>query len=235
MALFAAICVFMVIYELDQFLRIAMSNIWLNGAIIGATIFGVGLCFVEAMRLIPEYRWLRKFFNDKKTGTTSGDVPPAVLRPMAVVLMKMRAQRRNLLSPQIMTDLADMARIRFDDSREAIKYISSLLIFMGLFGTFWGLINTVGGFSDMISGLDFGGADALESVRDGIAKPLSGISSAFSASLLGLGGSLIVGFLGMQVQSAQNQLLREAEDKMSDNSRLLAYLGVRAEIVEKTK
>ena len=102
--------------------------------------------------------------------------------------------------------------LRFEETRESIRYITNTLIFLGLLGTFWGLLLTVGGFADLIGGLNFSDESVLESMQAGLSAPLAGMATAFTSSLLGLAGSLIIGFLGMQVQFAQNAIYRELED-----------------------
>jgi hypothetical protein len=114
-----------------------------------------------------------------------------------------------------------MIQARFDESRESTQYITNTLIFLGLLGTFWGLLLTVGGFAEMISSLDFSSDAVLQTMQAGMTKPLSGMSTAFTSSLLGLAGSLIVGFLSQQVQSTQNIIMRELSN----------YLSARAKIV----
>ena len=102
--------------------------------------------------------------------------------------------------------------LRFEDDRESVRYITNVLVFLGLLGTFWGLLMTVGGFAEIISGLDMADEAVLESMQAGLARPLAGMATAFTSSILGLGGSLIVGFLGVQVQLVQNAILHNVED-----------------------
>ena len=105
--------------------------------------------------------------------------------------------------------------VRFEDSRESVRYVTNTLIFLGLLGTFWGLILTVGGFAELISGLDFSDENVMYAMQVGLSRPLAGMATAFTSSLLGLGGSLTIGFLGLQVQSAQNGIFRELEDYLA--------------------
>ena len=111
-----------------------------------------------------------------------------------------------------------MIQLRFDDARESVRYITNTLIFLGLLGTFWGLIITVGGFADLISNLNFNDESVLQAMQAGLAGPLSGMATAFTSSLMGLAGSLIIGFLGLQVQSAQNAIFRELEDYLASHT-----------------
>jgi hypothetical protein len=109
---------------------------------------------------------------------------------------------------------------RFEDQRESVRYITNTLIFLGLLGTFWGLIHTVGGFADLVGGLNFDDENIMNALQVGLSKPLAGMGVAFTSSLFGLAGSLIVGFLGLQVQLAQNAIFRELEENLSSRTKL---------------
>lgn len=212
MAFFTALLIACLIIFHEQFMRIATANIYLNGVIIGTTIFGVGLCFVEMFRLLPEYRWARDYYR----GYRNAPMPPHLLRPMALMLRS----RPRYISTQALNNMLEIIIMRFEDSRELIRYITNTLIFLGLLGTFWGLIVTVGGFADLISGLDFSDASVLTAMQTGLSRPLSGMATAFTSSLMGLGGSLAVGFLATQVQSAQNTIYQELEEYLASRTRV---------------
>ncbi len=186
MTLFTAILVVGVLYFWADFMAISVANIWLNGIIIGTTLFGIGLCFILMFGLLPEYKWLH--------GYTSG--------------------HRGLKLPPVL--------LRFEDSRESVRYITNTLIFLGLLGTFWGLILTVGGFAELIGNLNFSDETVLQSMQAGLSRPLAGMATAFTSSLLGLGGSLTVGFLGLQVQTAQNTIYHELEDYLASHTHVAA-------------
>ena len=207
MAFFTALLVAGLILFYDAFLRVASANIFLNGIIIGTTIFGIGLCFVEMFKLLPEYKWARAYFAGKK----NAPLPPRLLRPIALIL-RARPVR---ISATTLNDMLDMILTRFEDSRESTRYITNTLVFLGLLGTFWGLILTVGGFADLIGNLNFAYESVLQNMQAGLTRPLSGMATAFTSSLMGLAGSLAVGFLGLQVQLAQNAIFREVEDYLS--------------------
>ena len=223
MALFTALVLAGVIWWWMPLLQMAMHNVWLNGTIFGAIIFGIGLCFGNMFGLVPEYSWMRRFFNNK---TKSSDLPPRILRPVAIMLNTAKFQRRNYISSQTLNNFLEIILGRFEDQRESIRYITNVLIFMGLLGTFWGLIHTVGGFADLIGSIDFTDENVMGNVQTGLAIPLNGMSTAFTSSLFGLAGSLIVGFLGLQVQLAQNAIFRELEENLSDRAKLFGYLEI---------
>ena len=214
MTLFTAILVVGVLYFWADFMAISVANIWLNGIIIGTTLFGIGLCFVLMFGLLPEYKWLH--------GYTSGHrglkLPPNLLRPVAQML----SSRPKRISASTLNGFMEMILLRFEDSRESVRYITNTLIFLGLLGTFWGLILTVGGFAELIGNLNFSDETVLQSMQAGLARPLAGMATAFTSSLLGLGGSLTVGFLGLQVQTAQNMIYHELEDYLAAHTRVVA-------------
>lgn len=211
MALFTALAAVLLIFFWRDFLAVAASNIILNGIIIGTALFGIGLCFVDMFRLLPENRWLRAY------GRGTPARMPRLLRPVAVIL----GNGGRTLSARTLGGLMDMIAVRFEDQRESVRYVTNTLIFLGLLGTFWGLILTVGGFADLIGNLDFQDETVLTTMQMGLARPLAGMATAFTSSLLGLGSSLIVGFLGLQVQLAQNGIYRSVEDLLSTRTQVM--------------
>ncbi|MCL1785783.1 MAG: flagellar motor protein MotA [Alphaproteobacteria bacterium] len=222
MALFTALVGAALVMWHEQFLAIALNNIWLNGVIIGTTLFGVGSAFVDMFRLLPEYNWLRKYFY---TPARTNDLPPRLFRPIAIILNRAKTDRNRYISPQTLDNFLNIILGRFEDSREAMRYITNTLVFLGLLGTFWGLIATVGGFADLIGAMDFADENVMSLMQQNLAIPLGGMGTAFSTSLFGLAGSLIVGFLGLQTQLAQNAIFRELEENLSDRARLFGYIG----------
>lgn len=214
MALFTALLAAGLILFYDQFMRVAVANIYLNGIIIGTTLFGIGLCFVQMFKLLPEYKWMRAYFQ----GRRKADLPPHLLRSVALVLRT----RPTKISASTLQNLLDMILVRFEDSRESVRYITNTLIFLGLLGTFWGLIMTVGGFAELIGNLNFEDESVLIAMQQGLSKPLSGMATAFTSSLMGLAGSLTIGFLGLQVQLAQNTIFNELEDYLSAHTHISA-------------
>ncbi len=212
MALFTTLLAVGIMLFFGPFMRVATANIFLNGIIIGTTLFGIGLCFVHMFRLLPEYKWLRSYIN----GQRKSELPPALLRPVAIMLQN----RPRRISASSLGGMLDMILLRFEDSRESIRYITNTLIFLGLLGTFWGLILTVGGFAELISNLNFSDESVLTTMQSGLARPLSGMATAFTSSLMGLGGSLTVGFLGLQVQLAQNTIFNELEEYLAAHTHI---------------
>ena len=207
MSIFTALLLVFALIFWRTFFNIAITNVFLNGVIIGTTIFGIGLCFVSIFRLLPEYKWMHAYFD----GRADYGFVPRLLRPVSSALHNRHIQ----LSTSGLAELLDMVSIRIEEERDSIRYITNTLIFLGLLGTFWGLIITVGGFAELLINIDFNDETVLETMQMGMAGPLSGMATAFTSSLLGLAGSLVVGFLGLQLQFAQNTLFTELSDFMS--------------------
>ncbi len=212
MTLFTALLIAGVLYFLPEFMQIATANIWLNGIIIGTSLFGIGLCFVQIFQLLPEYKWLYGYTHGRRALA----LPPRLLKPVAQML----STRPRRISATTLNGFMDMILMRFEDSRESVRYVTNTLIFLGLLGTFWGLILTVGGFAELIGDLNFTDETVMQSMQMGLSKPLAGMATAFTSSLLGLGGSLTIGFLGLQVQSAQNAIFRELEDYLASHTHI---------------
>lgn len=218
MTLFTALLAAGILYFWAEFIQISIANIWLNGVIIGTTLFGIGLCFVQMFQLLPEYKWLHGYTSGKRRLA----LPPHLLRPVAQML----SSRPRQISASTLNGMMEMILLRFEDSRESVRYITNTLIFLGLLGTFWGLILTVGGFAELISGLNFSDENVLNSMQAGLTRPLAGMATAFTSSLLGLGGSLTVGFLALQVQSAQNTIYHELQDYLSAHTHPAATVSI---------
>jgi hypothetical protein len=207
MSVFTAALLIVALIFWRTFLNIAVTNIFLNGVIIGTSVFGIGLCFANMFALLPEYKWLHAYFD----GTAGYGYTPKILRPVAMAL-----HNRHLhITTSNLSEILNLVASRIEDERERVRYITNTLIFLGLLGTFWGLILTIGGFAELLMRLDFENAFVLQEMQVGMAGPLSGMATAFTSSLLGLAGSLTVGFLGLQLQFAQNTMFNELTDFMT--------------------
>ena len=207
MALVIAVLAVLFGFFHDEFMNLASTNYIINGIIIGTGLFGIGLCFYEMFRLLPEYRWLNGYTN----GRRNMKLPPYILRQIALLLQK----RPCRIYADTLSGIMDMVANRFNDSLESIRYITNTLIFLGLLGTFWGLVTTLGGFHELISGLNINDADIMTSIQMGLSTPLSGMATAFTSSLLGLGASLIMGLMSHLVGRAQNTIFTELGDYMA--------------------
>ena len=185
------------------------SNPGLNGLILGVLLIGILLAFGQVVRLFREVRWINSFL----AGTEASD--PVLLAPMKALLSRSSAIA---LSPTSMRSILDSIANRLDESRDISRYLIGLLVFLGLLGTFWGLLQTIGSISNTIQSLDPGTGsanDILDSLKEGLSAPLSGMGTAFSSSLFGLSGSLILGFLDLQAGRAQTRFYTELENWLS--------------------
>lgn len=207
MSVFTAVLLAFALIFWRTLFNIAITNIILNGIILGTIIFGIGLCFVDIFKLLPEYNWMHAYFK----GRADYGYSPKLLRPISLALHNKHLR----ISTSDLTELLDLVSSRIEEERDSIRYVTNTLIFLGLLGTFWGLIVTVGGFAELLMNLDFNSATVLQDMQIGMAGPLSGMATAFTSSLLGLGGSLITGFLGLQLQFAQSTMFDELTDFMS--------------------
>lgn len=189
-----------------------MANPFLNGLIIGTLILGMLYAYRMVWRLMPEVNWVNNF----RLGETSDQPLPVLLGPMATMLGD--ADRRTILTPSTMRSLLDSLASRLDESRDLIRYLVGLLIFLGLLGTFWGLLETVTSVGDAIRGLDVSSAQSssvFEELKNGLQRPLAGMGLSFSSSLFGLAGSLILGFMDLKASQAQNRFYHDLEDWLS--------------------
>ena len=207
MSLFLTALVVLFGFFYMDFIKLAATNYIINGIIIGTGLFGIGLCFYQMLRLLPEYKWLHAYTR----GRRNMKLPPHILRQIALVLQR----RPCRIYADALSGLMDMVANRFDAARESIRYITNTLIFLGLLGTFWGLVTTLGAFGDLISGLNIDNADLMSYMQDGLSSPLAGMATAFTSSLLGLGASLITGFLGYMVSVAHDAIYTELGDYMA--------------------
>lgn len=190
-----------------------MTNPGLNGFILGVLIIGIVLVFNQVVSLIPEVRW----FNSYRAAGSAEKVgrEPRLLAPMRALIGRRQTMS---LSPSSQRSILDSIGTRLDESREISRYLIGLLVFLGLLGTFWGLIGTIGSISTVIQTLDPNGGDTndvLAALKSGLTAPLAGMGTAFSSSLLGLSGSLILGFLDIQAGRAQNRFYTELENWLS--------------------
>jgi hypothetical protein len=213
MVVFLTLCALVVVVLYKQIWTAFLANAVLNALIIGVLAIGIALAFRQVIRLFPEIDWVNGFrLADPGLAV---ERPPVLLAPMAVLLRDRIG--RMAISAQVMRSILDSIAARLDEARDTSRYMTGLLVFLGLLGTFWGLIETMGSVGNVINSLKPGGdaAAIFESLKEGLAAPLGGIGIAFSASLFGLAGSLVLGFLDLQSSQAQNRFYTELEDWLS--------------------
>lgn len=213
MIVFTLAVTILVLVLLPGLQRAFMANAGLNGVIIGALLLGMFHSYRMVWRLFPEVRWINSF----RESEAEADVlrQPRLLGPMASLL---RNRQSMVLSPMSMRSLLDSLASRLDESRDMSRYLVSLLIFLGLLGTFWGLLETVTSIGNAINALDVTSGQSstvFEGLKEGLKGPLSGMGLSFSASMFGLAGSLILGFLDLKASQAQNRFYNDLEDWLS--------------------
>src|SRR5436305_4765972 len=210
MLVFLVLCALVTIVLYKQIVAAFFANPGLNALIGAVLLIGTILAFRQVIRLYPEIAWVNNFrISDPGLAI---DRRPRLLAAMAAILGGERSGRMTI-SQQTMRHLLDSIATRLDEARDISRYMTALLVFLGLLGTFWGLIETVGSVGKVIDGLKVGGdAGALfDTLREGLAAPLSGMGISFSSSLFGLAGSLALGFLDLQAGQAQNRFYMELE------------------------
>jgi hypothetical protein len=218
MLVFLVACGLVAVVLYKQIQLAFFANPGLN-ALIGLVLaIGILLSFRQVIRLYPEVSWVNNF-RIADPGLAI-DRHPTLLAPMAAILGGERTGRISI-SQTTMRHLLDSIATRLDEARDISRYMTGLLVFLGLLGTFWGLIETVGSVGKVIDGLKVGGdAGALfDTLKEGLAAPLGGMGISFSSSLFGLAGSLILGFLDLQSSQAQNRFYTDLEDWLATTVR----------------
>jgi len=201
-------------------LRAFAANPVLNSVILVVLLLGVAWNIRQVLGLRPEVEWLEGFRSTRPG--SSARTPPRLLAPMASMLATRRSDRISLSAPA-MRSLLDGIASRLDESRDLSRYMTSLSIFLGLLGTFWGLILTIGSVADVINTMSVGSGDLnqlFNQLKSGLAQPLGGMGVAFSSSLLGLSGALVLGFLDLTAGQAQNRFYYELEEWLAGVTRL---------------
>lgn len=201
------------------------GNPVINGLIIMALLLGVAFIFRQTTRLLPEYRWMRMMRSGgmppQHASSQIRGIKPNLLATVAVMFSDENRLTNNM-SAQNMRSLLDGVAVRLDESREISRYMIGLLVFLGLLGTFWGLLETIQAVGFVVSGIDTQTADftqLMKEFKSGLDAPLSGMATAFSSSLFGLAGSLILGFLDLQLGQASSRFYSDLEDWLSTMAR----------------
>ncbi|MEQ1694635.1 MAG: flagellar motor protein MotA [Hyphomicrobiaceae bacterium] len=214
MTIFLILVAFLAAILFDQLKSSLLTNPGLNGLILGVLFLGIIYAFRQVFRLYPEIKFVNSFrISDPGLST---EHEPKLLAPMATML---RDRRGTLsLSTAAMRSIMDSIGSRLDEARDTGRYLVGLLVFLGLLGTFWGLLDTISSVAKAIATLDNKSTDTVavfDELKAGLAAPLKGMGTAFSASLLGLSGSLVLGFLELQASHAHNRFYNELEEWLS--------------------
>ena len=217
MVVFLTLCALLVIVLYKQIWAAFLANPGLNGLIVLVLLIGIVFAFRQVLRLFPEVAWVNSFrLADPGLAV---ERPPTLLAPMQAILRDRMG--RMAISPQTMRGLMDSIATRLDEARDISRYMTGLLVFLGLLGTFWGLIETVTSVRTVIEGLKVGGdsTQMFDALKEGLGAPLGGMGISFSSSLFGLAGSLILGFLDLQTSQAQNRFYTDLEDWLATTVR----------------
>ena len=198
-----------------------LTNPIINGLIFAVLGFGIIIIFRQVYTLRPEIQWIEGYKRNKAKGLTGNldNKKLVLLAPMASLLEEHKG--RFTISSLAMRSLLDSLNLRLDETREISRYLIGLLVFLGLLGTFWGLINTIGSVGEVINSLGTEDEDSslmFLKLKEGLKQPLDGMGTAFSSSLFGLSGSLILGFLDIQASQSQNQFYNDIEEWLSTMS-----------------
>lgn len=221
MFLFLLITVTAIMFILPVLIKAFLANPVINTLILGCLCFGIIFIFIQVSLLGPEVQWLEACRDD----LPFPEGQPKLLAPLVNVLKESTGTYN--ISTLAMRSLLDSVDTRLDDSREISRFLPGLLVFLGLLGTFWGLVQTVGSIAEIISGLNFtgqnnieGGVQFFDQLKQGLKAPLAGMGLAFSASMFGLAGSLILSFLDLQAGQAYRHFSRDLEEWLSTLTRL---------------
>ncbi len=218
MLVFLVLCSLLLVVLYKQIIAAFFANPGLNALIGAVLLIGIILSFRQVVRLYPEVAWVNNFrISDPGLAV---ERHPTLLAPMAAILGGERTGRMTI-SQTTMRHLLDSIATRLDEARDISRYMTGLLVFLGLLGTFWGLIDTVSSVGKVIEGLKVGGdaGSLFDTLKEGLAAPLSGMGISFSSSLFGLAGSLILGFLDLQSSQAQNRFYTDLEDWLASTVR----------------
>ncbi len=195
------------------------ANLLLNATILAVLLLGIAWNIRQVLALQREVAWIEAF---RRPDAAAPADPPRLLAPMANMLASRRSERLSL-SALAMRSVLDGIAARLDETREISRYATGLLIFLGLLGTFWGLLLTIGAVAQVINDMSVGSGDInqlFNQLKAGLSEPLRGMSIAFSSSMLGLAGALVLGFLDLQAGQAQNRFYGELEEWLAGATRL---------------
>lgn len=219
MLLFVAAVLILALFLRDPLGGAFRANLYLNGVILVVLVLGIAYALRLVMRLYPEVSWVRATARGE---AAPEDSQPKLLAPVAALYADRRGSTLRMSAPSLRS-LLDGVDTRLEESREISRYFTSLLVFLGLLGTFWGLLITIGEISGTIAGLQVDSSDVgmmFDALKGGLQGPLGGMATAFSSSLFGLAGSLVLGFLDLQAGQAQNRFYTDLEDWLTSVTKL---------------
>ncbi|HJU40323.1 MAG TPA: flagellar motor protein MotA, partial [Tahibacter sp.] len=205
------------------------ANPFFNGVILAVLAAGIVVNLRQVLMLNRDIDWIEHFRRSNPDRPVPGE--PRLLAPMARMLSGRERGGRLALNPSSMRTLLDGVYLRLEESRDLSRYLVGLAIFLGLLGTFWGLLATIRSVSDIIGSLGLGNdaAAMFATLKDHLREPLGGMATSFSTSLFGLASSLVIGFLDLQAGHAQNRFYNEMEEWLSGATKLSGGGGLAIE------
>jgi hypothetical protein len=203
--------------------RAFMANPALNGFILAVLLIGIVYAFRQVVLIGQEGAWVEAWQRSQRTSTqVRVGEPSNLLAPLAKMLENRGP--RGSLSAAATRALLDSVGARLDEARDISRYFIGLMVFLGLLGTFWGLLETISSVSDTINSLSLSGGEEItglfDKLKGGLEAPLAGMGLAFSTSLMGLAGSLVLGFLDLQAGQAQNRFYNDLEEWLAGFTRI---------------
>ncbi len=219
MVIFVAAVAVLVAVLIQPLSNAFAANPWLNGIIAGVLLLGITYSFRQVLMLRPELAWLRAY----RRGEAVGGREPRLLRPVAAMLGENAEGGRLRMTAISMRSLLDGVASRLEEGRDISRYLTRLLVFLGLLGTFWGLLGVLAAIGNTIQSLSVETTDLglmFDALKSGLGAPLDGMAVAFSSSLFGLAGSIVLGFLDLQTAQAQNRFFNDLEDWLSTIARV---------------
>lgn len=203
---------------IDNLISFFLTNKTLNAIILLVIAAGIIYIIRQLLIIVNELGWLNQLLKPNKTSKTSVK-SPNLLRYLDTFV---REQSGGLIfSQSSLKTIMDNLEGRLLENREISRYLIGLSVFLGLLGTFWGLLETINSVGITVKSLDFSEdtQNLFKVLKQGLEQPLSGMGTAFSSSLFGLGGSLILGFLDIQSGQAQNRFFNEIEEKLTKHTK----------------
>ena len=225
MAGFLGFVAMVVVLLAEQLVHAFAANPVLNAVILAVLLAGIVWNLRQVMALRHEVAWLEGFRSVRGAG--EAPIQPRLLAPMASMLAARRAERVSL-SAIALRSVMDGILARLDETRELSRYMTGLLIFLGLLGTFWGLLLTISSVAEVIQTMSVGSGDLnqlFNQLKSGLARPLEGMGTAFSTSMMGLAGALVLGFMDLTAGQAQNRFTNELEEWLAGLTRLSSGIG----------
>ncbi|WP_440996798.1 flagellar motor protein MotA [Arhodomonas sp. SL1] len=197
-----------------------MANSVFNGLILAVLAIGILINFRQVLILGPEVSWIEAF---RRADSEHPPEPPrsGLMGSLARMLTGRQGDRFSLSTMSLRT-LLDAIRSRLDEQRDLSRYMIGLLVFLGLLGTFWGLLETLRSVGGVLSSLSIEGGDTaamFAELKAGLQEPLTGMGTAFSSSLFGLAGALVLGFIDLQAGYAQNRFYNDLEEWLSSQTK----------------